>query len=453
MKKIRNLLALLLMLALAVGIFASCGGNGDTPDGPDTPDVPNDPGTADIVDYAASVKLDWTSNSAKAEVTVKGFIDGDTTHFNVPKSLVGTEVLKARYLAINTPESTGKVEEWGKTAASFTREKLENATSIVIESDDGKWNADSTGGRYLVWVWYKTDDMDDYRNLNIEILQEGLAIASNSAQNRYGSTCMNAINQAKGQKLCVYSGKKDPNFFYGSAIELTLRELRTNIEEYDGQKVAFNGVITNDYGNSLYVESYDEETDMYYGISVYYGYSFDPFGLQIMQIGNELRIVGTVSYYEGGGTYQVSGIKYNFMDEGNPENIALINENCEPSYRVTDIDTFKNGQVTVLIDDEEKTFSYAELAMNTSVLFEGLIVKSVYTTNNEESSSNGAMTITCEIDGKEIDIRTVVLYKDGQLVTAESFPVGTVLDVKGVVDYFNGEYQIKVFSINDITIK
>ena len=148
-----------------------------------------------LTDYAARVKLDMASETVKQEVTVKTFVDGDTTHFFVPETLVETGVLKARYLAINTPESTGKIEEYGKRASDFTREKLSAATSIIIESDNDRWNLDSTGGRYLVWVWYKTAEMTDYRNLNIEILQNGLAIANSSANNLYGDVCMAAIAQ------------------------------------------------------------------------------------------------------------------------------------------------------------------------------------------------------------------------------------------------------------------
>ena len=136
------------------------------------------------IDYASSVKLDMESSTLKQTVTVKTFVDGDTTHFYVPNSLVDGGVLKARYLAVNTPESTGKIEEWGKAASKFTKSKLSTAESIIIESDDDKLNADSTGGRYLVWVWYRTSATEEYRNLNIEILQNGLAIASNSANNR-----------------------------------------------------------------------------------------------------------------------------------------------------------------------------------------------------------------------------------------------------------------------------
>ena len=40
---------------------------------------------------------------------------------------------------------------------------------------------------------------------------------------------------------------------------------------------------------------------------------------------------------------------------------------------------------------------------------------------------------------------------NGNLVTADAF-LGKTIDVRGIVDYFKGTYQIKVFSVNDITI-
>ncbi len=456
---LKKFLSLILALCLVVCFIASCK---KTPDDQDTNDNGN--GTSDAggantetVDYAASVKLDMSSSaSVKQEVTVKTYVDGDTTHFHLTESVNGSNVLKARYLAVNTPESTGKIEEWGKTAANFTRSKLEGAASIVIESDDTNWNADSTGGRYLVWIWYKTNETDEYRNLNIELLQNGLAIASNSAQNKYGTTCMAAIAQAKAEKVHVYSNDKDPLFPYGQATELTLKELRLNTEEYDGMKVAFEGVITMNNNNSVYLESYDEETEMYYGMSAYYGYNFDPFGLQILEVGNKVRIVGTVSYYETGGFYQVSGLSYDFMDQENPNYIRLISKGHTAAYTEVDADIFKNGKLTIEADEssddaEAKEYGYAELSLDASVSMKNLTVKSVYTTVDEESSSYGAMTLTCEAeDGTEITIRTIVLYEGGNLVTESAF-AGKTIDVKGLVAIFNGQYQIKLFSMNHVT--
>ena len=157
----RKILALLCTVfsAISVFAFAACG-DGNKP-----------------VDYAGQIKLDMEStDTIKQKVTVEAFIDGDTTHFNVPTTIVERGILKARYLAVNTPESTGKIEEWGKKASNYTKNTLKNATSIVIETDTNEWAVDSTGERYLVWVWYKTADMTEYRNLNLELLQEGLAV-------------------------------------------------------------------------------------------------------------------------------------------------------------------------------------------------------------------------------------------------------------------------------------
>lgn len=403
-------------------------------------------------DFVSELKLDFTSNTLKEEVTVENYIDGDTTHFNVSKSVNETGVLKARYLAINTPESTGKIEEWGKLASHFTKEKLQSAISIIIESDDDNWNLDSTGARYLVWVWYKTSEDSEYRNLNVEILQNGLAIASNSSGNRYGEICVSAIDQARKQKLYVYSNEKDPDFYYGGAIEVTLKEIRTNIKEYENVKVAFEGVITKNYNNSIYVEEYDAETDMYYGIMVYLGYGLPGEGLEIVNVGNRSRIVGTVQYYETGGTYQVSGLQYRVMKPDDPNNVKLISTGHTGAYCEINANDFANGKVSIETNDEMKEFSYAELIMNTTVSMKNLVVKDVYTTKNEDSSSYGAMTLTCSVDGITIYIRTVVFSSgEGESVNEDTYKNKTI-DVNGIVDYYNGNYQIKVFNAKDILI-
>ena len=342
MNKLSKILILLLVIVMLVGTFAACGptpdtgsdsGSGDTNTNTNTnTDSSGGDEEPEFVDYASQLKFNPDSGKKWAYVTVKSYIDGDTTHFYIDKSEISEGFIKARYLGINTPESTGKIEEYGKAAATFTRSKLEKATSIIIESDTDKWEADSTGGRFLAWVWYKTADSEDYRNLNIEILQNGLAIASNSGNNRYGQTCLAAIDQAKANKLHVYSGQRDPDFYYGEAIELTLKELRANISSYANMKVAFTGVITVNDNNTIFVEQYDSETDMYYGVQVYLGFNLQGDGLDIVKVGNESRIVGTVTYYEGGGTWQVSGLSYRAMKPDDPNNIQKISEGNSPAY-------------------------------------------------------------------------------------------------------------------------
>lgn len=466
MKRFKRIISALVLMCLVLVCFTACGEANpgtETPPVQESPAVqetpaaqpsptPSETAPLEVVDYVSQLKLDMSTETLKQEVTVKTYVDGDTTHFYVPESVMETGVLKARYLAVNTPESTGKIEEYGKAAARFTKEKLSSATSIIIESDDENWNADSTGGRYLVWVWYRTSDTEDYRNLNLEILQNGLAIASSSANNRYGDTMVAAIAQAKAQKLHVHSGQKDPDFYYGEAVELTLKELRTNIESYNGMKVAFNGVITMNNNNSVYIEDFDPETNLYYGITAYYGFNLTGEGLNVLKVGNMARIVGTVQYYEAGGTWQVSDLNYRLMKPDDPGNIQKISEGHSPAFVLTDPNTFVNGKVELEMEDGVVAFDYANLTMSTSVEMKNLKVVDIYTTLNEESSSYGAMTLTCEVDGVTVDVRTVVLYDENNERITEDAYMGKTIDVKGIVDYFSGTYQIKVFTAKDIII-
>ena len=445
MKKTYRLFALVFAALMLLTACTPAGNSGDSTTG----------GTSEIHDYAAEVKLvEGSTATAKQKVTVKTYIDGDTTHFNVPESVSPTGVLKARYLAINTPESTGKIEEYGKTASNFTKEKLMSASSIIVESDDANWNLDSTGGRYLVWVWYRTSEDAEYRNLNIELLQNGLAIASSSANNRYGSICMAAIAQAKALKLNIQSGKRDPDFYYGDAVELTLKELRCNAEKYNGTKVAFEGVITKNNNSGVYIESYDSETDRYYGIYVYYGYGLSGEGLDILSVGNLSRIVGSVQYYEAGGTYQVSGLTYRVMKPDDPSNIKKIEDGHEGAYREINAADFAAGMVKFAdAEGAEREYRSAEFMMDTTVTARGLTVTSAYTTTSESSSQQGAMTLTCiASDGTGVTVRTAVLYDAaGKLIGADEYK-GKTLDVRGIVDLYDGKYQIRVFSADDITI-
>ena len=314
MKRFSKFASLLLLLSLVVSSLASCALL-DTLLGGGSPEEP----TNEWVDYASQLTLDMNSSSLKWEVTVKNHIDGDTTHFyiknegninKISKTPGIDGVLKARYLGINTPESTGKIEPWGKAASNFTKERVMGAESIIIESEDSNWNVDSTGERFLVWVWYKMPGETEYKNLNLEILQEGLAVSSKSGNYRYGDICEKAIAQASEVEKYVYApaNVKDPDFPYGDAQFMTLKELKVNIESYVGARVAFEGVIVKNSGGSVFIEAYDEIDNIYYGISAYYQTSgLDGFGLELLKVGNKLRFAGVVGEYNG--SYQLTDLK------------------------------------------------------------------------------------------------------------------------------------------------
>ena len=465
MKYVSKLLVLLLAVAMLAGCFAACD-SGKNPTETTAEDSTAGQGNENMefVDYASTVKFDPNSDRAHATVTVKTFVDGDTTHFNIDHPTFEGGLLKARYLGVNTPESTGQIEPWGKKASTFTKETLSKATSIIVESDTATWNPDSTGDRFLVWVWYKTADMEDYRCLNLEILQNGLAVASKSSDTVYADICVKILNQAVNHKLYVHSKEKDPDFYYGAAMPMTLKELKTNIEDYKGKDVSFEGVVVRNSNQTAYVEEYDEETGLYFGIQVYYGFNLGFFGEEILSVGNRVLVVGSVQYYETGGTYQISDIKYHAMRPDDPENIQKISDGHEGAYAEVSAKDLLTGKVDIDVTsvDEEgnetietKTFDRGFITMHGTASLKDLVITRVYTTQNEDSSNFGALSITCIAqDGTEIVLRTIVLKDaDGKTITADAFPIGSVIDAKGVVDVYNGVYQLKIFSASDITFR
>ena len=465
MKIASKLLVLLLAVTMLAGCLVACdGGKAPTDTTVEDTTAGQETENMEFVDYVATVKFDPNSDRAHATVTVKAFVDGDTTHFNIDHPAFDGGVLKARYLGVNTPESTGQIEPWGKKASNFTKETLSKATSIIVESDTASWNPDSTGDRYLVWVWYKTAENEDYRCLNLDILQNGLALASKSSDTVYAEVCVTILNQAVRHKLYVHSKDKDPDFYYGAAMPMTLKELKTNIEEYRGKDVSFEGVVVRNSNQTAYVEEYDEETGLYFGIQVYYGFNLGFYGEDILSVGNRVLIVGSVQYYENGGTYQISDIKYHAMRPDDPENIQKISDGHTGSYAEVSAKDLLIGKVEIdvtSVDEEgnetieKKTFDRGFITMHGTASLTDLVIKSVYTTQNEDSSNFGALSITCLAqDGTEIVLRTIVLKDaDGKTITADAFPVGSVIDAKGVVDVYNGVYQLKIFSAADITFR
>ncbi len=460
----KKLLSLLLAIASICVSFVGCVAPSEaSSETQSTP--PSSSEKIEEVDYVSQVKLDESAPTQTQEVTVKSYIDGDTTHFYAPKgtSLPGSVIeygyIKTRYMAVNTPESTGAIEPWGKAAKKFTNEKLQSAESIVLETDGTEWEFDGNG-RYLVWVWYKPQGATEYRNLNIELLQNGLAVGSKVATTRYETYCTKAIAQAKALSLYVYSKEKDPDYYYGQAVEIDLKELRTNIDKYNGVRVAFEATVAIWETNTAYVQEYDEETGIYYGIQVFAGMSVtSDVHAKLNTVGNRARIVGEVAYYEEGGYYQITDLKYNRMRPKDPDNTQLLSEGNKISYPETTVDSFF-GNVTVDVEKvdpeteevtmESKSFKYAELTMFTTLSMKNLQVKSIYTT--AQGDSKGAMTLTCMVDGKTITVRTEVLKNlDGSIVTASQLE-GKTIDVRGNVTTFNGEYQIHVYTFFAITI-
>ena len=104
MERFKRSLLSLLLLSILVSCLYGCADNAQPSQEPTQAAteaaVPTETAAPqELVDYAAGLKLNMASETAKLEVTVKQFIDGDTTHFYVPESVMPNGVLKGRYLA------------------------------------------------------------------------------------------------------------------------------------------------------------------------------------------------------------------------------------------------------------------------------------------------------------------------------------------------------------------
>ena len=266
-------------------------------------------GDADWVDYAnnGSVKLglDYVGKDfykdGVGQFTLKTAIDGDTAHFTPLIDTTNQGTMKARFFGIDTPESTGKVQEWGKPASNFTKEKLleanANGTIVVSSAQDGYGtpNPDSTGSRYVSLVWInltkKNAAYNELTLLNLWIVQEGLSWVKNvGSMPQYEDTFFAAQNQAEVYKLCLFSDEPDPYFNYGDYEDASLLDIKKEIaatladseheNEYNNKKIRFRGTVAGFSNNILYLQDYvlydnddPSKGGEYCGINIFVGMS------------------------------------------------------------------------------------------------------------------------------------------------------------------------------------
>lgn len=136
--------------------------------------------------------------NAKEIVTLNKCVDGDTAWFNI-----NDEKIKARFLAIDTPESTNKIEPYGKEASEFTCNLLKNAKKIEIEYDENSDKFDKYD-RHLVWVF-----VDDELLQNI-IVKEGYAdVKYLYGDYKYTDILKKSLIEAKANNLNMWKSEEN----------------------------------------------------------------------------------------------------------------------------------------------------------------------------------------------------------------------------------------------------
>lgn len=243
MKKI----ALLIVTLMALFTLAACGED----DGYEL--VKGETPVTDRLELSESYENKNFIEDGIGEATLKKCNDGDTANFET-----GDEIITVRFLGIDTPESGHVIEPWGIPAGEYACDIMQNADTIVLESDPDS-ERKGTYGRYLAYVWA------DGRLLNLEMVEQGFAPAKGVVGFKYGDAFSKAMSNAQELELRIH-GEDDPDFYYGEAIDVTIEDLVNNPEDYYLKRVNVEGIVSSKLGAHPFIQSLDGEHGIFFNL-------------------------------------------------------------------------------------------------------------------------------------------------------------------------------------------
>ena len=270
------------------------------------------------------------------------FVDGDTTHVET-KNYGYT--IKIRYLSIDTPESTNQIEEWGKTAALYNQSKLENAKTIILQSqgwargDADKLSKTDGNGRNLAYVWYSelaNPQLTDLKCLNLEMVYQGFSFgigAKEDCGDYFYSYLDKALKSAQDNHRGMFSGQQDVNFDYGTPTPITLKEFYQNPDSHisNQQKLyKIEGYVTRKIDGAFYFQDKPSYERVGGALPEAYGMYAFTYAQTPIAVGHHVSVIGCFSLY--GGSYQIQGLNFTEFDP-NPERDTIILDN----YKTYDI--------------------------------------------------------------------------------------------------------------------
>lgn len=126
--------------------------------------------------------------------------DGDTATF---EDVITGQTFRLRFLGIDTPEVYAGEDPWGLAASRYTKARLNQAKTIVLEAEGARTE---TYGRYLGFVWV------DGVLLNLEIIEQGYS-NSTLSKSKYKDIFMEAsiATMKTGRR---FFGEIDPEYDY-----------------------------------------------------------------------------------------------------------------------------------------------------------------------------------------------------------------------------------------------
>jgi len=418
MRKIKKYL-IVLLLALVL-VLSACN---KTDDPEDTPLELDTRYTDALVLETSFEGKEFIANGI-GEVTLGLCVDGDTVTVRS-----GSTNITIRFLGINTPESTGKVEPWGKPASTFTKEKLTSANSIVLEAEGERTD---NNGRYLAWVWYQAEAGDQYRLLNLEIIEEAYSFFT-MGSTKYHETFISAHYKNTSIKKRLY-GETDPSFSTSKvALDSTIAYVLSGQEEYlTGTVFDLTVQVIRTVGDDFFVRDVlptDIDGEVVYGDIFVFGF----YGVSYYTYLNIGDIVTFKCKFDINGNYgdQITDIQ-ELRITGSEEVVLDVIDSSE----ITDLSVYKGEVITI----------------------DNLIYKGFYQSQNDQESNPEQYTLNFESStGKEFDVRIgnrlISRYNVNDLVVDE------VYMVTGGVSYYefaSDSYQLMLGDknkSNDIVLK
>ena len=349
----------------------------------------------------ASTSEDSKSYEHYGYVTLKSCTDGDTANFS-QKGYVDEDkkeiTIKTRFLGVNTPESTAKVEPWGKRASLFTKHILEAAQAkadeesaaagktvyniALITDPETMGERDSSGNRWLAFVWYRKSSSDAWRNLNLELVEQGYSrnqLFIDSKVCDYRKSFEAAGSYAEKCGIRVY-GEEDDKFDYtAQAYEYSLwgikkhyDEIGINDEGGSGVQLIVTALVVGIQGDNMYLrdvlideEQYEEEGEgaQLFGLYAYVGFNTalcstlanlsEKAGMDGTGVGLVVRFFARATTY--GGNIQLSDVK--------------TGTSGAKAFRVISADNFEKYKDSLNWSHQykiDKDFTFADLNVSTA---------------------------------------------------------------------------------------
>ncbi len=330
--------------------------------------------------------------------------DGDTTTFRLKKS---GESYPVRYQGVDTPESTGGVEKWGKAASKFTNDCLTNATQIVLESASGGVpDRDSVGSRLMCYVWYRTGS-EDFKLLNLELVENGYSVCKEDATKPYYSYFQKAEKFARSIELRWFSKLPDP-LFDTAVQQLSLKEIYEHPESYEeNTKVELTAFVTDKSASSsgaitFTIAQYDEETNKVYTFPLYAGYTASTGS---MRIGDLYHIVGTLGSHSG--ALQIAGVTLDNDSKGDSGKTWR----AQPAYYLT-FDSDSSNYTKKVSANCYSDVTVGEVTLSGKTLtFKGTALKSTASATDSPTTFTFKVTVPDDYNNDITEGQTVSIRK------------------------------------------